>query len=86
MVQPEIVKELKITDEQRKEFMGLIQDMTKEIEPLVKKARSGGNPQEILPKVITLRLDCQGRIEALLSDAQKKQWKEMIGEPFDLND
>jgi len=82
MLQPEIVKELTITDEQRKQFMGLVKDMQKEIGPLMKEAQSGGNPQEIRPKVIKLRLDCQGKIEALLSDAQKKQWQEMIGKPF----
>jgi hypothetical protein len=56
--------------------------MQKEMEPLIKKSRSDGNPQEILPKVIKMRQDCQGKLEALLSDAQKKQWKEMIGRPF----
>lgn len=82
MLRPEIVKELKITDEQRKHFIGVIQAMQKKIEPLMKEAKSTGNPEEVLPKVIRLRLDCQGQIEALLSDAQKKQWKEMIGKPF----
>jgi hypothetical protein len=82
MLQPEIVKELTITDDQRKQFMGLVKDMQKEIEPLMKEAQSGGNPQEIRPKVIKLRLDCQGKIEGLLSDAQKKQWQELIGKPF----
>ena len=56
--------------------------MQKKIEPLMKEARSIGNPQEILPKVIRLRLDCQGQIEALLSESQKEQWKEMTGKPF----
>jgi Spy/CpxP family protein refolding chaperone len=82
MLRPEIGDELKITDEQRKQFMGLVQMMQKEMEPLIKGSRSGGNPQEILPKVIKMRQDCQGKIEALLSDAQKKRWKEMTGKPF----
>jgi hypothetical protein len=82
MLQPEIGKELKVTDEQRKQFIGLVQEMQREIEPLMKKATSGGMPEVILPKVIKLRLDCQGKIEALLSDAQRKQWQQMIGKPF----
>jgi hypothetical protein len=82
MLQPETVKELKITDEQRKQFIGLVQEMQKEIEPLMKQAKSAGKPEEILPKVIKLRLDCQEKVEALLSDAQKKQWQGMIGKPF----
>lgn len=82
MLQPEIVKELNITDGQREKFTGAIQDMKKEIEPLMKEAKSGGNQQGILAKVTKLRLDCQGKIEALLSDTQEKQWKEMIGQPL----
>lgn len=82
MLQPEIGKALNITDEQRQQFMGLIQGMQKEVMPLMKEAKTGGNPQEILAKVTRLRLDCQGKIEALLNDAQKKQWAEMIGQPL----
>jgi hypothetical protein len=83
---PNIVKELKITDEQRKQFMGVVQEMQKKIEPLIQKAQSGGNPQEIGPKVMKIRKEHEGKIEAILSDAQKKQWKNMLGKPFDLGD
>ena len=82
MLQPDIVKELNITDEQRQQFITLIQEMQKVVAPLIQESRSGGNPQEILAKVTKLRLDCQGKIEALLSDAQKTQWKEMTGTPL----
>ena len=60
--------------------------MQKKIEPLMKEAQSGGNPQEITPKVIKIRQDHQGKIEAILSNAQKKQWMDMLGKPFDLED
>ena len=83
LFRPEIAKELKITDEQRTQFMGLIQELQKKIEPLIKESQTGGNPQEIRLKVIKMRQDCQGKMEALMSDAQKKQWQEMIGKPFD---
>jgi hypothetical protein len=81
---PQIRKVLKITDEQLKPFIAVIQEMQKKIEPLMKEAQSGGNPQEIGPKVIKIRQDHQGKIEAILSDAQKKQWKTMLGKPFDV--
>ena len=54
------------------------------IEPLLEEAQKGGNPEEIRPKVLKLREDLQGKLEALLTDAQKKQWKEMLGKPVDL--
>ena len=82
MLRPDIVKELNITDEQRQQFITLIQEMQRVVAPLIQESRSGGNPQEILAKVTKLRLDCQGKIEALLSDAQKTQWKEMTGTPL----
>ena len=84
--QPEIRKELKITDEQWKQFVGVIQDMQKKIAPLMKEAQSGGNPEEIRPKVIKIRKDHERKIEALLSNAQKKQWKDMLGKPVDVLD
>ena len=79
-------KKLKITPEQRKQVMGVVQEMQKKIAPLIKEAQSGGKPEEIRPKVMKLRKEHEAKIEALLTDAQKKQWKEMIGKPFDLND
>jgi hypothetical protein len=83
---PDLGKELKITDKQREQFMAVVQEMQKKIEPLIKEAQTGGNPQEIMPKVMKIRRDHEDRIEALLSDAQKKQWKEMLGKPLALDD
>jgi hypothetical protein len=78
-------KDLKVTDEQRQQFMARIQQMQKTIAPLMEEAQQGGNPDEIRPKVLKLRGDLQGKLEALLTDAQKKQWKEMLGKPVDLS-
>jgi hypothetical protein len=82
----EIRKDLKITDEQRKQFMAVIQEMQKKIAPLLKEVDSGGDPQEIWPKLMKIRKEHEGRIEALLSDAQKTQWTKMLGKPLDLGD
>jgi hypothetical protein len=82
----EITKELEITDKQRQQFGEVAQQMHKKIEPLMKEAQKGGNPQEIGPKIRKIRKEQEERIEALLSDAQKKQWKEILGKPLDLGD
>jgi hypothetical protein len=82
-VRPDLGKKLKITDKQRKQFMGVVQELQKKIEPLIKKTQSGGNPQEIRPKVMKIRKEHEDRIEVILSDAQKKQWKEMLGKQLD---
>ena len=86
LFRPQIAQELKITDEQRQQFMGLVQEMTKEVHPLIQESKSAGTPEkmdEFRLKVIKLRLDCLGKMVALMSGAQKKQWEEMIGKPFD---
>ncbi len=84
--QPDVAKELNMTDDQRKQFMTLMQDLHKKVEPLLKQAQEGGDPQEIGPKIMKLRKEQEGKLEAVLTDAQKKQWKEMLGKPFDLGD
>ena len=83
---PEITKELEITDKQRHQFVEVAQEFQKKFEPLMKEAQKGGNPQEIGPKIRKIRKEQEERIEALLSDAQKKRWKKMLGKPLDLGD
>ena len=53
--EPKIAKDLKITDEQRKQFMAVVQDLQKKVKPLIEEAQSGGNPEEIRPKVMKIR-------------------------------
>ena len=81
---PEIGKELNITDEQRAEFIGVVQDMRKKLEPLMKEAHSGGNREEIRVRATKIYGEQEARIEAILNDAQKARWKEMSGPRFDV--
>ncbi len=86
LFRPQIAQELKITDGERQQFMGLVQKMTKEVQPLFQESKSAGSPEkleEFRLKVIKLRLDCLGKMVTLMSDAQRKQWQEMIAKPFD---
>jgi len=80
--QPEVQKELKITDEQRKKFMTAMAGLQKKAQALQKELQEGGDPSEIGPKMMKLRKDHEPKSEAILSDAQKRQWKEMLGKPF----
>jgi hypothetical protein len=82
---PELAKDLKITTDQRKQFMKIVQDMQKRIEPLIKESQSGGDPEEIRPKVFKIRKEHEDKIVAVLTDEQKTQWNEMIGKPFAMN-
>jgi Spy/CpxP family protein refolding chaperone len=78
------IKELQITDAQRQQFMAPIQETQQKTQALMAEIRKGANPDEIRPKALQLRLDLESKLEALLTDAQKKQWKEMLGGPVDL--
>ncbi len=82
LMQPEVARELGIRDEQRRQVMRNIQELQRRVEPLVKEAQSGGNPQEIWPKIMKMRREQEGKIEGILNEAQRKQWKKMLGQPF----
>ena len=84
--QDELVKELKITDQQRQQFVAITQELQRKVEPLIKEAQSGGKPEEIRPKVFKLRDEYAKKLEAALTDEQQKKWKDMLGKPFDLGD
>lgn len=74
------LKELQITDEQRRQFMGPTQETQKKTQTLMEEIHKGANPDEIQPRVLKLRLDLEVQLEAMLTDAQKKQWKKMLGQ------
>jgi len=82
----DVRKELNVTEEQLKQFMAISQGLQRQVEALVKQAQAGGNPEEIRPKIEQLRKDHARKLEAVLTDGQKKQWKEMLGPPFELVD
>jgi hypothetical protein len=84
--QDDVQKELKISQEQIKKFEAVIQALQKSVVPLMKEAQAGGNAEEIRPKIEKLRKDHGKKLEAVLSDAQQKQWKEMLGPPFELGE
>ena len=77
VLRPEIAKKLQITDEQRKQIMGLIQDyQKKEI-----ANQQGARPRGIRSKA---RVEFDDKLDAVLDSAQRAQWKEMCGTLFDI--
>lgn len=48
---------------------------------MLKEAQGDGSAGELRPRMMKVRKDHEDRIEALRSDAQKEQWKEMPGKP-----
>jgi bifunctional DNA-binding transcriptional regulator/antitoxin component of YhaV-PrlF toxin-antitoxin module len=77
------MKELQITDGQQKQFMAPTQEAQQKTQALMETIHKGANPDVIRPKALQLRVDLEGKLEALLTEAQKKQWKAMLGQPVD---
>jgi hypothetical protein len=79
----DVQKELKITDEQKEKLNTINQDMQKEMREL----RQGGNFQdpETQKKIQALRKETTEKTMAVLTDDQKKTWKDMTGEPVKYN-
>ena len=67
-------------------FAAIVQELHKKVEPLIKEAQSGGKPEEIRPKIEQIRKEQGQKLEAVLTDDQRKQWKEMLGPKFELGD
>ena len=75
-----VAKELGITDEQSEKIKAVNADMNKEMREMF----SGGFDAEAQKKVASLRGECQEKIEKMMTDDQRKKWKEMTGEAFDM--
>jgi hypothetical protein len=86
IARPDIGNELQVTDEQRKQFMTVMQDLEKKVQPLVKEAQSGGDPQDIGPRILRIRREHEARMEAILTDSQKAQWRKLLGKRLELQE
>ena len=77
-----MLKELKITDDQASKFKGLSEDLTKESGELRKGFKD--NPKDTQEKMSALRKEFSDKAVAALTSDQKKTWKDMTGEPFEV--
>jgi Spy/CpxP family protein refolding chaperone len=75
----DVQKSLGLTDEQKEKIKTISDDAGKAMRELFQ----GGNFQEAAQKMQTLRKDTMEKVTAVLTDAQKKSWKDMTGEPFE---
>jgi uncharacterized protein YajQ (UPF0234 family) len=80
LTDPEIAKKLSVTDEQAAKVKTMMADMQAEAREIQQSA--GDDRQAAMQKVQALRTETNTKVMALMSDDQKKAWKEMTGEPF----
>lgn len=67
--------QLSLTDEQKPKVLAILEDSNKKMTDL---RNSGGDPQEMRPKMMAIRTDQQDKIKALLTDEQKTKYDAMI--------
>ncbi len=86
---PAVQKELKMTDEQKKNIATLLADQTKELADLAPKGGAGGfkkggggDFKANQEKMETVRKDTKEKIYTVLTKEQRKAWRDMIGEEF----
>jgi hypothetical protein len=75
-----VQKQLKMTDEQKKNITSILADETKEITDLRKEG--GGFGKGNNEKIETIRKDSKEKIYTVLTKDQRKAWRDMIGEEF----
>jgi hypothetical protein len=82
---PSLWTGLDITDEEKSHFMAIIEPMHKKMVAAVAGAEQATDRSEIEHKVLGLRADLERQMEDLLTDEQRKLWKEMLGKPIDIS-
>jgi hypothetical protein len=75
-----VQKQLKMTDEQKKNITSILADETKEIGDLRKEG--GGFGKGNNEKIETIRKDSKEKIYTVLSKDQRKAWRDMVGDEF----
>jgi Spy/CpxP family protein refolding chaperone len=84
-LEPDVQKELKLTDKQKADAKAAIDDVQKDVRELFQEAQ--GNPEkmrEVGKKVQALRQEAFDKVAGTLSADQKKTWAEMTGPKFEL--
>jgi Spy/CpxP family protein refolding chaperone len=78
LTRPEVVRALKLTDEQQTKF----RDMQKAVAKPVEELLYGMNVPDRNEKLAKLRAEIDRQIEAVLTDEQKALARELVGERF----
>jgi Spy/CpxP family protein refolding chaperone len=83
----EVQKGLKLTDEQKESIKTLGEDARKHMRELFQGGggAGGANREELGKKMQALQKETLEKVMGVLTDDQKKAWKEMTGAPFEFH-
>jgi len=77
---PEAQKGLKLTDEQKDKLRKIGQESGQKMRELF---QAGGDMEEMMKKMTELRKETMTSAAGVLTESQKKTWKELTGAPFE---
>jgi hypothetical protein len=82
--EPEVQSKLKLTDDQVGQIRRINADSQSQRRELSQGGGGGGNREEMQKKEATLGKEGMDKALAVLSADQKQAWKDMTGEPFEV--
>jgi Spy/CpxP family protein refolding chaperone len=77
---PEVQKALNLTDDQKEKIKTITDDAAKQRSELFQ----GSNARGSFDKLTALNKETTEKVQAVLTDDQKKTWKDLTGEPFEV--
>jgi hypothetical protein len=80
LAETEVQSELKLTADQKSKVEAALQEQRQAMRDAFQDG--GGDPQAARAKMEELRKKTNEKLEALLTEEQKSQWKAMLGAPF----
>jgi Spy/CpxP family protein refolding chaperone len=83
LADPEIQGKLSLTDEQKSKINSITTDSREKMRDLFQNA--GDDRQAAMQKMAELRKESMNQALAALTDDQKKTWKDITGEPVEIN-
>jgi len=81
---PEVQSALKLTDEQKDKLKTINEDARKEMQAAFQGGGQGGDREAAMKKLQELRKDTMDKASAVLTADQKKAWKDMTGEAYEV--
>jgi hypothetical protein len=83
---PDVQKALNLTADQQEKIKTISDDAAKEMRQLFQQNRGnqGGNQQGQPNRLASLRKETMDKVQAVLTDDQKKAWKDMTGDSFEV--
>jgi hypothetical protein len=77
---PDVQKAMNLSAEQQDSIKTIVEDAAK----TQRELQQGGNRQEAFQKIAAIRKETMEKAQKVLNGDQKKTWKELTGDPFEL--